>query len=281
MPRRPKLGQHFLADTGFRQRIVKVLDVRPDEIVIEIGPGRGAMTELLVARARRVVGIEVDTSLASGLAQKLALNRQIEILCADVLSTDFRQLRERLAADRFFVFGNLPYYLTSPIIHHLFSYRDCIRALGLLLQREVARRIVAVPGTRAYGYLSVLAQLYTRPRLLFSIPPGAFAPPPKVYSALVSLTMRPDTAAALRIDSPEELLKFVKCCFAHKRKNLLNNLGGVYSRSRVERELSLMQLPSTVRAEELTLEQFARLYRSLDSQASSGLGWRDVARKRS
>jgi 16S rRNA (adenine1518-N6/adenine1519-N6)-dimethyltransferase len=270
--RRPKLGQHFLASASYRRRIAEALDLRPDDLVIEIGAGRGAMTELLAARAGRVIAIELDPALAVKLAEQLRSDSRIEVLQTDILSTNLPALCQQHQAEKCFVFGNLPYYITSPILHHLFASWTHIRAMGLLAQREVADRLTATPGTRAYGYLSVFTQLYAEPRIVLGVPPGAFVPLPKVRSALVSFQMRSQLPESLRDatlpseSSPRretQFLGFVKRCFAQKRKKLLNNLAGTYSRARLDQALAALGLPSTVRAEQLTLEQFAGLFQSL------------------
>jgi 16S rRNA (adenine1518-N6/adenine1519-N6)-dimethyltransferase len=270
--RRPKLGQHFLASSAYRRRIAEALNVRPDELVIEIGPGRGAMTELLAERAGRVVAVELDALLAAKLAEKLKAKSQIKVLQADILKTDLAALCREHQAERCFVFGNLPYYITSPILRHLFGSWTCIRAMGLLVQREVAERLTATPGTRAYGYLTVFTQLYSVPRIVLSVPPGAFVPQPKVHSALVGFLMRSRLPEPLRdATHPSEsspggearFRGFVKRCFAQKRKKLMNNLAGTYSRARLDQALTALSLPATVRAEQLTLEQFASLFRRL------------------
>ena len=265
MPRRspPKLGQHFLADARYRRRISQALPLRPDDLVIEIGAGRGAMTSLLAERARRVVAIEVDRGLADHLQQKLTGDARIDILAADILSTDIGEICRRYESEKCVVFGNLPYYITSPIIHHLFAAQEWLRGVTLLVQREVAERLTAGPGTRAYGYLSVLAQLHSQPRLLFNVPPGAFSPPPKVHSALVDFRMK-TKSSAYRPENNAMFLDFVKRCFSQKRKNLLNNLSGTYTRARVERELASLGLSPKLRAEQLTLEQFAALFARLE-----------------
>ncbi len=289
----PKLGQHFLSDTRFRRRISDALNVHADDLVIEIGAGRGAMTGLLAERAWRVVAIELDAVLAQKLKEKLSAEPRIEILEADILTVDIARICRRYEVEKCVVFGNLPYYITSPIIHHLFSFRSCIRAMVLLVQREVAMRLVAEPRTRAYGYLSVLTELYSRPSITLRVPPGAFSPPPQIHSALVGFEMRarfpegfeagegsalptkektearrallPGATHALPplIEDAEKFLDFVKLCFAQKRKNLLNNLGGTYSRRRVERALEDLGWPLTLRAEQLAIEQFATLFQRL------------------
>jgi 16S rRNA (adenine1518-N6/adenine1519-N6)-dimethyltransferase len=270
--RRPKLGQHFLASAAYRRRIAEALELRPDDLVIEIGAGRGAMTELLAERARHVVAIELDAALAASLREKLKAKPQIEVFEADILTTDLAALCRAHQAEKCFVFGNLPYYITSPILHRLFAFWSSIRAMALLVQREVAERLTAVPGTRAYGYLSVLTQLHSQPRIVLNVPPGAFVPAPRVQSALVSFPMRSTLpewlqAPALSTVSTTELetkfLDFVKRCFAQKRKKLVNNLAGTYTRERAERALAALSLPLTIRAEQLALNQFAGLFERL------------------
>jgi 16S rRNA (adenine1518-N6/adenine1519-N6)-dimethyltransferase len=263
--RRPKLGQHFLVDASYRQRVAAVVDLRPEELVVEIGPGRGAVTELLAERAQRVIAVELDRMLAEQLREKLGAGSRTEVLQADILAVDLAEVCRRHGTERCFVFGNLPYYITSPILQRLFSFRHCIRAMALLMQQEVAGRLVAAPGTRAYGYLTVLTQLFSHPRILLGVPPGAFAPPPKVQSTLLEFQMRDATGPRALVANAEvdSFLRFVRRCFAQKRKNLLNNLAGSYSRSRVELELERLCLAHSVRAEQLSLEHILRLYRGL------------------
>ena len=150
------------------------------------------MTELLAARAQQVVAIEVDRELARMLQQKFSNKLGIEVLEADILLSDLASLCRRYQREQCFVFGNLPYYITSPIIHHLLDFAGWISGMGLVVQREVAERLSALPGSRPYGYLTVLTQLGTNPRIEFGIPPGAFSPPPKVDSALVTFQMKPE-----------------------------------------------------------------------------------------
>ncbi len=260
--RRPKLGQHFLTSEGYRQRIVESLPLRPDDLVLEIGPGLGAMTELLARRARRVVAIELDGALAQLLEEKLRDNAKVEIVQGDILTADLSALSRRIGFERCVVFGNLPYYITSPIIHHLLEQASSIRAMALLVQREVADRLTAQPGSRDYGYLTVLAQLHADPQIVLKVPPGAFSPPPKVQSALVNFTMRPKFP---EWSAPERqrFLDFVKSCFAQKRKNLLNNLAREYRREKVMTALTNLRVPPFTRAEEMPIEQLAELCRLL------------------
>jgi 16S rRNA (adenine1518-N6/adenine1519-N6)-dimethyltransferase len=256
---RPKLGQHFLIDRRYQQRILDALDIRSEDLVVEIGAGRGAMTGLLARRARSVVAVEVDPVLVEKLKTEMRDEPRVEILRADVLSTDIAELCRLAATEQCFIFGNLPYYITSPILHHLFAFRTRIRSMALLVQREVAGRITAEPGRRAYGYLSVLAQIYSQPRVVLAVPPGAFSPPPKVHSALVSFAMQ-TKFPEWPTEDYERFLEFVKRCFAQKRKSLRNNLARTHGRQRIEQELGRLDLAPDVRAEQLTMQQLAYLY---------------------
>jgi 16S rRNA (adenine1518-N6/adenine1519-N6)-dimethyltransferase len=264
--RKPKLGQHFLHDVRYRTRILDALPIKASDVVFEIGPGRGAMTGLLAERARKVIAIEIDRVLAQKLQEDFQNEPGVEIIVADVLSVDFAALCRQEQSG--FVFGNLPYYITSPILHHLFAQRDAIRAMGLVMQREVAERLAAAPGTRDYGYLTVATQLYSQPQIAFGIPPGAFSPTPKVQSALVTFQMK------TRFDNwpPElcgEFLEFVKHAFAQKRKNLLNNLAGAYPRGRVVQALDEAAKPASSRAEQLSIDDLAALFNRLTGPAAS------------
>ena len=209
------------------------------------------MTELLAERARRVVAIELDSKLANELKGKLAGNSRIVVEQSDILTTDLAAICRAGGARQCFVFGNLPYYITSPIIHRMMDSASLIRGMALLVQREVAERITARPGSRDYGYLSVLVQISSEPHVVLNVPPGAFSPPPKVHSALVDFKMRVQFREG---SAPERtrFLDFVKLCFARKRKNLLNNLAGQIGRERVAKALAGLQLPATARAEELS-----------------------------
>lgn len=267
-PRRPKLGQHFLTDRRTRERIIESIPLRADDLVVEIGPGRGAMTALLASRADRVVAVELDAGLAERLKLMFRDDPRVEVVEADILSTDFEEICRNHQVEQCFVFGNVPYYITSPILDRLFHFRRAIRAMALLMQREVAARITAVPGSRAYGYLSVLAQLYSKPRIALTVPPGAFSPPPKVHSALVNFEMVPAASpAGTQSVDPEELLSFAKVCFGKKRKSLLNNLAGAYPRSQVEEVLAGFSLARTVRAEQISVDDLARLYDRLGGRS--------------
>lgn len=264
MAKPAKLGQHFLKDETVCRKIASVLTFRPDDLVVEIGAGRGAMTRLLVGRAPRLIAVEIDQGLAENLAKEFAGAPRAEILRADILEVDFSSLLKRCSARYCYVFGNLPYYITSPIMGHLFEARAAIRHMTLLMQREVAERVAARPGSRSYGYLSVLAQMNSDPQVMLSLPPGVFSPPPKVESALV------DSPMITRFPSWDNgdckaFLEFAQLCFHQKRKSLLNNLAQNYSRPRLQRLLESLQLKDTIRAEELDVGKLAEIFKAVTS----------------
>jgi len=263
---RQRMGQHFLRDLGWRKRILATLPRDNNDTWIEIGAGHGEMTELLAANGRRVVAIEGDPKLTEGLREKIASSsagwNSVTVVASDVLEQDFRALA---GGQRFRVYGNLPYYITSPILHRLFDYAGQIDSIHIVIQLEVAERIVARPGRREYGYLSVACQFYTKPRIALRLSPGAFSPPPKVKSALVEMNL-PGERARLNIgDARNEtrFLEFVQSCFSQKRKTLRNNLRADSSEEQIHSALTAAGLRADVRAEQLTLTQFAEIFRRL------------------
>jgi 16S rRNA (adenine1518-N6/adenine1519-N6)-dimethyltransferase len=246
MPRR--LGQHFLASTSALERIASAAVPDPSGTVVEIGPGKGALTQHLLARAARVVAIEVDGILVHYLREKFRGNDRFTVLHSDVLKTDLAQWGPVRVA------GNLPYYITSPILERVLRLGPALLGAVFLVQKEVAERIAASPGSRDYGYLSVQCQTLARPEYLFTVPQGAFRPPPKVDSAVVRLAPREEPV----VQDVDAFLQFASICFQQKRKTLRNNLAGTYSR-----ELIDAQPEARLRAEQLSVEQLADLYRRL------------------
>jgi 16S rRNA (adenine1518-N6/adenine1519-N6)-dimethyltransferase len=249
-----KLGQHFLTDASWQERIAR--EVRMDEGVwVEIGAGHGEMTQRLAQRASKLYAIELDGRLASGLRELTARSENVQVVESDVMAVEFEKLTR---GERFSVYGNLPYYITSAILHRLFEHVERIAAIHIVIQFEVAVRIVAPPGRRDYGYLSVVSQWFGRPEIAFRIPPGAFRPPPKVDSALVSFRM-PGARVDNSVKDENAFLDFVKECFAQKRKTLRNNLRARLG-DRTEQILQESGLSPDVRAEQVTVSQFAALF---------------------
>jgi 16S rRNA (adenine1518-N6/adenine1519-N6)-dimethyltransferase len=267
---RQRLGQHFLADADWREQIARAirvsahapefsasLDRSTDKSFcwIEIGAGHGEMTEYLAATGAPVTAIEIDPPLARRL---MNLSRQfpnLNVVSGDVLKVDIAEIA---AGRRVRVYGNLPYYITSPILHHLFKFASIIDEIHVMIQLEVAERVAAQPGTRDYGYLSVATQLYSRPELVLEIPRDAFDPPPKVASALVTMRL-PGQAAKLGIVDKGKLLEFAKVCFAHKRKTLVNNLKSFGKPDEVRAAMERCGIRADARAEQLNVAEFAKL----------------------
>jgi len=249
-----RLGQHFLANESWQERIEDEVHI-DSGMWVEIGAGHGEMTARLAQRAGKLFAVEVDPPLARRLRNVTASFKNVEIVHSDVMAVDFEKLT---GGERFSVYGNLPYYITSPILHRLFEHADRIAAIHIVIQYEVAVRIVAQPGRRDYGYLSVASQWYGNPEIAFRIPPGAFNPPPKVDSALVSFRM-PGERAKIKVSDENAFLDFVKECFAQKRKTLRNNLRKRLG-TRTEEILKAAGLLSDARAEQLTITQFAALF---------------------
>jgi len=271
---KPRLGQHFLVNDSNAARIVDALGDISHSTVLEIGPGRGVLTSLLAKRTRRLIAIELDRVLAAQLRMKFALYPNVEIIEGDVLAIDFSTLfGPKPGASRpglvqtpepVPVVGNLPYYITSDILLRFFEFRQCFSTIVIMVQKEVADRLAATPGTRDYGLLSATAQLYAKVERLFTLPPGAFSPPPKVHSSVVRLTMSP-RVNALNVDE-EGFITFLKLSFGQKRKTLWNNLKTEYAPDLLKEALREAGVKPTVRAETLPLEKSAAIFRALASR---------------
>jgi len=257
-PRRhkPKLGQNFLVSPTAPRAIVDALGDLSQATVLEIGPGRGVLTALLAARAKRLIAVEIDPVLAASLQVS-----PVELLRQDILGVDLTRLAARDDV-RLQVIGNLPFYISSPILTHLFAHSAVIDRAVLMAQREVAERIVAPPGSRAYGLLSATTQMYATVENLFTLPPEAFDPPPEVHSTVIRLTMH-SRFEGLGVGQAD-FLRFLHQVFALKRKTLANNLRAAgYEHAAVEAALARCAVDAQVRAEALSLEAMACLYRAL------------------
>jgi 16S rRNA (adenine1518-N6/adenine1519-N6)-dimethyltransferase len=225
---------------------------------IEIGAGHGEMTEHLLSTGAPVHAIEFDAPLFTSLQRLGQKFPSLDAVHGDVLKADIGALA---AGRRIFIYGNLPYFITSPILHHLFKFANAIDEIHIVIQTEVARRLAAEPGTRDYGYLSVVTQYYTRPEFVFEIPRSAFDPPPEVTSALVTLRL-PGERAKLGLDDAR-FLSFVKTCFSQKRKTLVNNLRALAKPERVREALASLHLRPDARGEQLAVGKLAGLHASL------------------
>lgn len=266
---RQRLGQHFLTDVQWREEIAREIGISPhatirapasqDHCWIEVGAGHGEMTEHLVSTGAAVYAVELDDALANRLKQLVKKFPNLTVIHGDVLQTDLAAIA---AGRRIHIYGNLPYYITSPILHHFFSFADLIEEIHIVIQQEVAERLAAEPRSRLYGYLSVATHLYTRPELVLTIPRAAFTPPPEVSSALVTLRL-PGERAKLALPDELGFLNFVKLCFSQKRKTLVNNLRSLAKRDFVRDTLLARNLRPDARAEQLSVAQFAALQAAL------------------
>ena len=288
---RQRLGQHFLADLHWREEIARAIRVSPHSTVplprdgqlcwIEIGSGHGEMTQHLLATGAPVHAIELDPAFLPGLRHLAKQFPNLNVVPGDVLKADIAALA---SGRRIRVYGNLPYYITSPILHHLFTFADLIDEIDIVIQTEVALRLAARPGTRDYGYLSVVTQFYARPEFVFEIPRDAFNPPPEVTSALVTLRL-PGERAKLSLssnvspaqgkqahssrDADSHFLDFVKLCFSQKRKTLVNNLRSFAKPDRARVALAALNLRPDSRAEQLPVAQLAALHSLLSALPDS------------
>jgi 16S rRNA (adenine1518-N6/adenine1519-N6)-dimethyltransferase len=270
---RQRLGQHFLGDPGWRERIARAIRVSPlsmhstmpsasqDFCWVEIGAGHGEMTQHLLRSGAPVIAVELDPPLIAGLQRLASHDSNLTVVPGDILQTDLAALA---AGRRMRLYGSLPYYITSPILHHFFQYAGQIDEAHLVIQLEVAERLTALPGNKDYGYLSVVTQFYSRPELALRIPPAAFRPPPEVASGLVTLRF-PGERVGLHISDSGEFLDFVKTCFAQKRKMLSNNLRPIDPPERTRQLLRELKLREDARAEQLNVLQLAALYRAISS----------------
>jgi len=286
---RQHLGQHFLADSAWRDQIARAMRVsQPSEMTataattdgnfcwIEIGPGHGEMTEYLAGSGAPVHAIELDPLLIGGLNRIKKRFANLEVVHGDILESDLRAVSK---GRRIKIYGSLPYYITSPILHHLFGFAELIDEIHVVVQTEVAERLAAQPGSKCYGYLSVVTQFYARPEVVLEIPSAAFHPPPEVGSSLVAMslpgagiklqlqssTRLVDTLSRQTADDEAAFLAFVKLCFAKKRKTVVNNLRPIWQPEDVRQALATLDLRPDVRAEHISLGNLAALYTRLQA----------------
>lgn len=263
MIHKPKLGQNFLIDDSARHAIADALGNVSQRTVIEIGPGHGAITEILAPRCKKLIALELDHSLAAELNFRFRDQPHVQIIEADVLKTDLSILIP--AGETADVIGNLPYYITSDILLKLFAAGSLglVTRAVLMMQREVADRVSASPGVRDYGLLSATAQMNAQIASLFTLPPSAFSPPPDVYSTVLRLEFAP-RFTELHVDAPGFDV-FLRQCFAQKRKTLQNNLRAAGHTAPELAAIWPASIPAQARAESLALEPMAELYRALSA----------------
>jgi 16S rRNA (adenine1518-N6/adenine1519-N6)-dimethyltransferase len=262
MTKRKELGQHFLVRRDILRKIIAVIDPHEDELIIEVGPGKGALTFPLAERCGRLIAIEKDAALIPGLLEKKPQN--LVILEQDVLETDFGELlrRERGPGRAVKVVGNLPYSISTPFLFKFLDEQGPVSRGVFLLQKEVAERVAAGPGSKKRAAVSILFELDFEVRLRFTLPPGAFSPPPRVHSALVSLEKRESPLFA--VEDREDFRRFLRTAFAERRKTLANNLRKLgLPADAVKRSLAAVSLPDTIRAEQVDTGNFVQLFNHL------------------
>jgi 16S rRNA (adenine1518-N6/adenine1519-N6)-dimethyltransferase len=260
---RPKLGQHFLHDPNIVRKILHLTSLKPDDTVLEIGPGRGILTQALVREVAEVISIELDQNLYDALKTRLAGFSNAKLICADALSYPLETLSAPLR-----VVSNLPYYIATPLIFRLLEFRTRIKDMVLMLQREVADRIVASAGNKRYSPLSIAVQYYTQPSLAFSVSRRCFKPPPRVDSAIVQFKIR--RIPSVQVLNEAFFFKVVKASFAHRRKVLKNSLKDCgFSTVALHQASAAIHLDLNRRAETLSLNEFARLSDTLFVELTS------------
>lgn len=264
---RKRWGQNFLVREAIAERIVEAAQIQPEQVVVEIGPGAGALTGFLAARARQVIAIERDRGLAALLRDDFGEWPKVSIVEADVLQTDFKALAVEYDADRLTVVGNLPYSITTPILTHLIEARTVVDSAIVLVQREYAARLAAAADTPDYGSLTVYARYYLVLEPLFVVPPGAFWPKPEVESTLVRARFR--RRPPVEVPDEDRLFELVRASFGQRRKSIGNALATAFGgdRASAQRLLRIAGIAPGRRGETLELEEFARLARAEEKAA--------------
>lgn len=257
-----KYGQNFLIDTHVLEKIVRAAEITAEDFVLEIGPGLGTMTQYLCEKARRVVAVEVDRKLIPVLEETLSGYDNVAVLNEDVLKIDIAELAQEYNQGKpIKVVANLPYYITTPIIMGLFEAHVPLESITVMVQKEVAERMQAAPGTKEYGALSLAVQYYAKAEVVANVPPNCFMPRPKVGSAVIRLTCHKDRPVT--VSDEAFLFRVVRASFNQRRKTLVNGLGndaalGVTKEQAVQ-ALEKMGLQPDVRGERLSLQEFAQL----------------------
>jgi 16S rRNA (adenine1518-N6/adenine1519-N6)-dimethyltransferase len=247
-------GQNFLVDEAIGERIIQAMELKPTDQILEIGPGFGALTEELPGRTSSVFAIEKDKGLARVLQKIMSRYNNLQIICEDILTTDIKRLAEK----KIKVVGNLPYYITTPIIGHLLDNgRSVISEIFITVQEEVGRRMRAQPGNRDYSALSIFVQYFTEPAVVFAIPKRAFYPQPRVNSSFLHLHMLGEPR--LKVNSQEQFFKIVRRAFSQRRKTILNSLARKLEKGEIEQALTEAGIEAWRRPETLSIAEFARI----------------------
>ncbi|MCL0032918.1 16S rRNA (adenine(1518)-N(6)/adenine(1519)-N(6))-dimethyltransferase RsmA [Peptococcaceae bacterium] len=258
------LGQNFLVDANIVHKIVDAADILNDDIVVEIGPGLGVLTCALAEKAKKVIAVEIDSKIIPVLKENVEPYENIEIVHADALKINFDALVKEKAFDdkeafSYKLVANLPYYITSPVVMHMLTNKFNLNTMVIMVQLEVAKRIVAAPGSKDYGILSIAVQYYAEPKIVFKVPKTVFFPKPDVDSAVLELSIRKNPA----VDVADESLffKVIRAAFANRRKKILNSLlcGINLPKELIKKVLGEAGIDETQRGEDLSLDDFAKL----------------------
>lgn len=257
-----RFGQNFLIDTHVLEKIISASDITKDDMVLEIGPGIGTMTQYLAEAAREVVAVEIDDALIPILKDTLKEWDNVSVIHGDILKTDINKIAEEKNAGKpIKVVANLPYYITTPIIMGLFENKVPIESITIMVQKEVADRMQVGPGTKDYGALSLAVQYYAKPEIVANVPPNCFMPRPNVGSAVIKLTRHQENP--VKVDDEKLMFRLIRASFNQRRKTLVNGLKNSselsFSKEEIEEAISKCGFPLTIRGEALTLEQFAEL----------------------
>src|SRR5512135_2138452 len=237
--RRQALGQHFLINQGVLRKIVAAIGPKPGDVIVEIGPGKGALTGVLAEKAGQVVAIEKDERLIPGLRERMPPN--VEVVHGDILRVDFREISEKAGTSALRLVGNIPYSISSVLLFRVLDDRAVLSDCAFLLQKEVAERITAGPGTKSYAPLGILLQNEFEARVAFTVAPGSFSPPPKVQSAFLTLRRRSGPLHAIGVGEP--FRAFLRAAFAERRKMLWKNLSRRATPSALERVYGDLGIP--------------------------------------
>ncbi len=255
---RKRFGQNFLHDQGVLHRIDQAIRPKPADQIVEIGPGLGALSQYLIAGAGEINAVELDRDLIEPLSERFG--EQITLHNSDALKFDFCSLAPE--GEKLRIIGNLPYNISTPLLFHLFEQRECIEDMHFMLQQEVVDRIVAAPGSKSYGRLSIMAQYYCQTESLFHVPPGAFNPPPKVHSAIIRLI--PHANHPVEVKDFKQFEAVIRQAFSQRRKTIRNTLKKLITAE----ELTALGIDPTMRPEQLNIEQFAKISNAITKHDS-------------
>jgi 16S rRNA (adenine1518-N6/adenine1519-N6)-dimethyltransferase len=260
-----RLGQSFLEDRNVINKIVRIADLQSSDVVVEVGAGLGVMTDLLARKACRVIALEIDPYMISILHEQLKERSNVDIIQTDVLKYDFSSISADYPARKLKIIGNIPYNIASQILFHLLTFRNCIKSMILMFQKEMADRIMAPPGTKSYGIPSVIINMHAQISQEMIIPGSCFYPPPTVLSSLLRFVIR-ETPMFHLVDE-DAFLQIVKVAFSRRRKTLFNNLRGSsligFSEHRANLLLEMADIDGQRRAETLSIEEFGKLSNAL------------------